>query len=172
MVGVVFPPCYLTWGQMMVGVLKINLTSCKRSHAALLQIVSPTLQQATADPCLCRRLPDTHRQVWVSFCGVTAPFSWVLGHTSFCLCPQRVCFQSCVSSGVSGTVNGDLLQEGLCHNQVYWTQSLCPCSRLLLTHTSAGDTQHSSVSVFVVSLGPGAHKVCLSPLRVSGGYGV
>ena len=38
--------------------------------------------------------------------------------------------------------------------------------------TSSGDTQHSSVSVSVGSLGPGAHKVCLSPLRVSGGYGV
>ena len=25
-------------------------------------------------------------------CGVTAPFSWVLVHTRFCLCPLRVCF--------------------------------------------------------------------------------
>ena len=25
-------------------------------------------------------------------CGVTAPFSWVLVHTRFCLCPCRVCF--------------------------------------------------------------------------------
>ena len=38
-------------------------------------------------------------------------------------------------------VNGDLLQEGLCHTQVYCTQSPCPCSRPLLTHTSTGDTQ-------------------------------
>ena len=30
----------------------------------------------------------------------------------------------------------------------------------------------SSVSVFVGSLGPGAHKVCFSPLSVSGRYGV
>ena len=27
-------------------------------------------------------------------CGVTAPFSWVLVHTSFCLCPLRDCFFS------------------------------------------------------------------------------
>ena len=40
-----------------------------------------------------------------------------------------------------GGVNGDLLQEGLCHTQVYCTQSPCPCSSPLLTHTSAGDTQ-------------------------------
>ena len=29
-------------------------------------------------------------------CGVTAPFSWVLVHTRFCLCPPRVCFPSSV----------------------------------------------------------------------------
>ena len=27
-------------------------------------------------------------------CGVTAPFSWVLVHIRFCLCPPRVCFPS------------------------------------------------------------------------------
>ena len=27
-------------------------------------------------------------------CGVTAPFSWVLVNTRFCLCPPRVCFSS------------------------------------------------------------------------------
>ena len=32
--------------------------------------------------------------------------------------------------------------------------------------------KHSSVLVSVGSLGPGAPKVCLSPLRVSAGYGV
>ena len=34
---------------------------------ALLHSVPPTLQQAMADPCLCQRLLDTHRQVWGSF---------------------------------------------------------------------------------------------------------
>jgi len=32
--------------------------------------------------------------------------------------------------------------------------------------------KHSFVSVSVGSLGPGAHKVCLNPLSVPGGYGV
>ena len=32
--------------------------------------------------------------------------------------------------------------------------------------------KHSSVSVSVGSLGPGAHKVCLSPLSISGENGV
>ena len=40
-----------------------------------------------------------------------------------------------------GGVYGNLLQEGLCHTQVCCTQGPCPCSRTLLTHTSAGDTQ-------------------------------
>ena len=48
-----------------------------------------------------------------------------------------------------GGVNGDLLQEGLCHTQVYCTQSPCPCSSPLLTRTSAGDTQTQFFSVSV-----------------------
>ena len=38
-------------------------------------------------------------------------------------------------------VNGDILQEGFCHTQVYCTQSPCPQSSLLLTCTASGDTQ-------------------------------
>ena len=41
-------------------------------------------------------------------------------------------------------VNGDLLQEGLCHRLCdpgSCTQSPCPCGRPILTHTSTGDTQ-------------------------------
>ena len=33
-----------------------------------------------------------------------------------------------------GGVNGHLLQEGLCHTQVYCTQSPCPCNNPLLTY--------------------------------------
>ena len=75
-------------------------------------------------------------------CGVIAPFSWVLVCTRFCLCPPRVCFEGlCKSWQLYGGVNGDLLQEGLCHTQVCCTQSPCPCGSPLLTHTSTGDTQ-------------------------------
>ena len=57
-----------------------------------------TLQQAPTNPRLRQRLQATHQSGSVS-CGVTAPFSWVLGHISFCLCPPRACFlQSCASS--------------------------------------------------------------------------
>ena len=54
---------------------------------ALLLCVPPTLQQATADPCLCRTLLNTHRQVWVSH---------IWGHCSFVLGPgaHKVLFVS------------------------------------------------------------------------------
>ena len=54
----------------------------------------------------------------------------------------KVCFPVlCKFWRLYGGVNGDLFQEGLCHTQVYCTQSPCPCSSPLLTHTSTGDTQ-------------------------------
>ena len=52
-----------------------------------------------------------------------------------------------------GGVNGDLIQEGLYHTQVYCTQSPCPHSSPLLTYTSSGDTQT---------------QVCLSLCGISG----
>ena len=62
----------------MVEVMKIMATSFKRSHACTAARVPPTLQQATTDPRLCRRLLDTQGQVWVSlFWGHC---SFLLGH--------------------------------------------------------------------------------------------
>ena len=58
----VFPPCYLTWGQTMVEVMKITGTSFKRAQGHNAALSAPTLRQATADPRLHQRLPDTHRQ--------------------------------------------------------------------------------------------------------------
>ena len=76
--GAVFPPCYLTWDQTMVEVMKIMSNSFKRSQHALLHSVPPALQPATANPCLHWRLLDTHRQVWVNL---------LWGHCSFLLGP-------------------------------------------------------------------------------------
>ena len=109
---------------------------------ALLHSVPPTLQQATANPRLHQRLLDTQGQVWVSL---------LWGHCSFLLGPGAYKVLFVPSKSVSpvlrkfwqlyGGVNGDLLQEGLCHTQVYCTQSPCPCGSPLLTRTSTGDTQ-------------------------------
>ena len=75
-------------------------------------------------------------------CRVPAPFSWVLVNTRFSLCPVTVYFPVlCKFWQLYGGVNGDLLQEGLCHTQVWCTQSPCPCGSPLLTCTSTGDAQ-------------------------------
>ena len=95
-----------------------------------------TLHQATTDPCLRKRLLNTHGQVWVSLFWVTAPFTQgsvcALQESSPVLC--KFWWLYC-------GVNGNLFQEGLCHTQVCFTQSPCPCCSSLLTCTSAGDTQ-------------------------------
>ena len=87
--------------------------------------------------------------------------------------------QCCVSSGALWWVNGDLLQDGLCHTQVCCTRIPCPCGRPLLTPTSPGDTQTlkgSSGSVlctqgFVWALClwrvPGLTQTVISPLLPS-----
>ena len=68
-----------------------------------------------------------------------SPGSWC---TRFCLCSPRVYFPVlCKFWQLYGRVNGNLLQEGLCHTQVCCTQSPCRCSSLLLTRTSTEDTQ-------------------------------
>ena len=67
------------------------------------------------------------------------PGSWC---TSFCCALEETISQVlCKFLQPYGGVNGDLLQEGLCHTQVCCTQSPCPCTRPQPTHTSTGDTQ-------------------------------
>ena len=131
--------------------LRPNYGGGNEDNGDLLQKV-PCRHCYTQCPQPCSRPPLTHASTGDSWtltgksgsvsCGVTAPFSWVLVHTRFCLCPPRVYFPVlCKFWQLYGGVNGDLLQEGLCHTQVYCTQSPCPHSSPLLTHTSTGDTQ-------------------------------
>ena len=112
----------------------------------------PCVDCYTQHPRPCSRPPLTHASTGDSWtllgksgsvsCGVTAPFSWVLVHTRFYLCPPGVYFPVlCKFWQLYGGVNGDFLQEGLCHIQVCCPQSPCPCDSPLLTSTSTGDTQ-------------------------------
>ena len=116
----------------------------------LLQKV-PCMHCHTQCPQPCSRPPPTHASAGDSWtltgkpgsvsCGITAPFSWVLVHKVL-LCPPRDYFPVlCKFWQLYGAVNGDLLQEGLCHTQVCCTQSLCPCGSPLLTCTSTGVAQ-------------------------------
>ena len=110
---------------------------------ALLHSVPPALQQVTTDPHLHRRLLDTQ---WASL-GQSLVWSLLLSPGSWCAQAFVCALQEPVSPVLCkfwrlyGGVDSDLLQEGLCHTQVYYTQSPYPCSRPLLTRTSSGDTQ-------------------------------
>ena len=126
-----------------------------------------TLQQATTTHAFTRDSLTLTGNSRTCSCGVTVPFSWVLVHKVL-LCPPSFCFpvlckfwQSVVRLMVTSS------KRTYAH-----TQSPRTCSRPLLTQTSQEMLKHSPVSVSVGSLGPGGHKVCLSPPRVSGGNGV
>ena len=81
---------------------KIMATSFKMSHAGTAALSAPDPAAGHSEPCLCQRLLDTHRQVWVSI---------LWGHCSFLLGPgvhkalfvpsKSLFLQSCVSSGSS-----------------------------------------------------------------------
>ena len=146
----------------MVEVMKIMTTSFKvpvHAHARL-HSVPPTLQQATTNPHLCRRLLDTHGQVWVSLLWHHCSFLLSPGVHKVLFVPSKSLFPSLKFWGLCGGVNGYLLQEGLCHTQVCCTQSPYHCGSPLLTHNSTGDTQTLKDRSGSVSVGPpGAHKV-------------
>ena len=71
-----FPPCYLTWGQTMVEVMKIMVTSFKRSHAGIVRLSAPKPAAGHLQPKL---LPETPGQIM----GKSGSVSW--GHCSFLL---------------------------------------------------------------------------------------
>ena len=83
----------------MVEVMKIMVTSLKRSHAC-----TATLSAYEPEAGHQRRPPPTHTSAGDSWtlmglsgsvsCGFTSPLSWILVHTRFCLCPPSVCFPS------------------------------------------------------------------------------
>ena len=127
----------------MVEVVKIMATSFKRSHAGTATLSAPN---PAAGHCQPRPPPATpgHSRASLGqvFCGVTAPFSWVLVHTgSVCALQESISPVLCKFWWLYGGVNGDLLPWGFCHTQVCCTQSPCPCSSPLQTRTSSEDTQ-------------------------------
>ena len=124
-------------------VMKIMVTSFKRSHACTATLSAPSPAAGHHRPTPPPETPG-HSQASLgqSLVGslLLSPGPWCT--TRFCLCLPRVCFPVlCKFWLLYGGFNGGLPQEGLCHTQVCCTQSPCPCSRPLLTRTSTGDTQ-------------------------------
>ena len=123
--------------------MKVMAASFKMSHAC-------TATLSASNPAAGHRwpmsLPETPGHSQASL-GQFLPGSLLLS-SGFWYAPGSVCaLQESVSPVLCkfwqfyGGVNGDLLQEGLGHTQVYYTQSPCPLSSPLLTCTSSGDTQ-------------------------------
>ena len=125
--------------------MKVMATSFKRSQI-------PCMYCYTHCPQPCSRPPLTQASAgdcWTLLsksgsvsCRFSAPFSRILVHRRFCLCPLRVYFPVlCKFYQLFGGFNGDFLQEGLGHLQVCHKQSPCPCGSPLLTCTSTEDVQ-------------------------------
>ena len=156
--------------------MKIMATSFKRSHTHTDTLSAPNPATGHCQPTTLLKTPG-HSQASL---GQSLVWSLLLSPGSrfvqgfVCALQESVSSVLCKFWQLCGRVNGNLLQEGLCHTQVCCTQSTCPCDMPLLTLPSAGDTQTikgRSGSVSVVS--PDAHKVLfLSPPSVSGRYGV
>ena len=135
----------------------------------LLHSVPPTLQQATANPRLSRdsRIP-TGKSGEVSG-GVLSSGSWC---TRFCCALQVSVSQPCVSSGSS--VMGLMATSSKRAYAVSDTaapRASVPEADPRWAVPPQETLKHSSVSVSVGSPGPGAHKVCLSLLSISGRNG-
>ena len=127
----------------MVEVMKIMVTSFKRSHACTATLSAPNPAAGHHRPTPLLETPG-HSQASL---GQSLVGSLLLSPGSWCAQGFVCALQESVSPGLCklwwlyGGDHGDLLQEGLCHTQVCCTQSPCPCRRPLLTRTSAGDTQ-------------------------------
>ena len=121
----------------------MKITSLKRSHACTRALGAPNPAASHQPPM---PPPETPRHTQASL-GPSLVGSLLLSPGSCCIQGFVCALQESVSPVVckfwrlySG-VNGDLLQEGLCHTQICCTQSSCLCGRPLLTCTSTGDAQ-------------------------------
>ena len=169
-----FPPGCLTWGQTLVEVMKIKLTSFKMPHAptAILSAPNPAAGYLWPTPLL--EAPG-HSQARL---GQSLLWSLLLTRGFWCTRGFVCAFQESVSpvlckfwwlyhglmatsfKGSYATSRSTAPRAPASAAVHYWP---IPPQKTL---------RHSSESVSVGSLGPGVHKVCLSPLSFSGEYGV
>ena len=160
----VFPPYYVIWDQARVEVMKTKATSFQSSCAHTATVSAP-------DPAAGHRRPTTplvtpgHSQASL---GLSLVGSLLLSLGSCCAQGFVCALQESVSPVLCKFwwlycgVNGNLLQQALCHTQVCCTQRPWPCSRPLQTRTSTGDT-HSGSSISVSVGSPAVHKVIFEP---------
>ena len=146
--------------------MEIMATSFRRSHARTAALNAPNPVAGHHQPTPPPETPG-HSQASLgqSLVGslLLSPGSWCT-QGFVCAIEESVSPVLCKFWQLYGGVDGNLLQEGLCHTHVCGTQSPCPRGRPLLTCTSTGDTQTlkgRSGSLSVVS--PAVHKVLFEP---------
>ena len=175
------PSLLFTWAQTMVEAIKIMETSFKRSHACTATFSAPNPAAGHRRPTPLLETPGHSRvtlgQSLVGWLLLSPGFWCALG--SVCTLQGSISPVLCKLWQLYDGVNGDLLQEGLCHTQVCLTQphpSLLHPEPLPLQQSTADLYVHRRHSNTVLSLfgslDPGVHKVCLSPLSISGSNGV
>ena len=148
------------------------VTSFKTSHAGTATCSAPNPAAGLLRPTPPLETPG-HSRASPGQCPVgsllLSPGSWCL---RFFLCPPRDYFPVlCKFWQLYGGVNGDLLQEGLCHTQVCWHPEHLPLQQAtadpyLPFKTLKGKS--GSVSVWC----PGAHKVLFEPSKHLWWHGV
>ena len=134
------PSLLFTWGQTILEVMRIMAKSFKSSHAHTATVSAPNPAAGHGWPTSLLETPGHSRASLGQ--SLVVPLLLSLGPSAhkvlFVL--QRVCFPGlCTFWQLYGGVNGDPLQEGLCHTQVCCTQ----------TCISTGGTQRQ----FCLSLG-------------------
>ena len=161
------PSLLFTWGQTMVEVMKIMVTSFKRSHACTATLSAPNPAAGHHRPTPLLETPG-HSQASLgqSLVGslLLSPGSWCI-QGSVCALQESVS-QSCVSSGSS------MVRLMATSSKRTYAIPTPRAPVLAADHCQPIPPQevlkHNSVSVSVGSLGPGAHKILLSPLSISG----
>ena len=125
----------------MVEVMKKMATSFKMSLAPTAALSAPNPAAGHHQPMPLPEIPG-HSQESLGQSLVRSlllsPGSW-WAQGFVCAIQESVSPVLCKFWHLYGGVNSS--QEGLCHTQVYCTQSPCPCGRPLLTCKSTGDTQ-------------------------------
>ena len=126
----------------MVEVTKIMVTAFKRPQAHTSELSASDPEAGHCRPMPLLNTPE-HSQASLgqSHLGslLLSPGSWCT-QGFVCVLQESVSPVQYKFCQFCGGVNGDLLQEGLCHTQVCCTKSPCTCGSPLLTLTSTGDT--------------------------------
>ena len=158
----------ITWGQTVVEVMKITAASLERSHSCSATLSAPNPAAGHCQPAPLQTPGHSRANLGQSLVG---PGSWCT-QGSVCtlqesmspilckLCSSMVGLMATSSKSAYATPKSAAPKAPAPAVVHYWP---VPPQEAL---------RHNSVSVSVGSLGPGACKICLGPLSISGGYGI